>query len=54
MARPDGTQKEYRAPTLKVYGGMAELTASGTGSQGESTGMGMQEGEGAQPNRQHP
>ncbi len=36
MARQDGTQKEYRAPTLKVYGGMAELTASGTGGPSEA------------------
>lgn len=35
MAMQDDKRSGYRAPSLKVYGGMAELTAGGTGDKSE-------------------
>ena len=33
------TRQSYAPPSLTVYGGMAKLTASGTGTQAEASGM---------------
>jgi hypothetical protein len=37
QARNEG-KRVYRSPSLKVYGGVLKLTASGTGSNNENPG----------------
>lgn len=37
--RSASSRKSYSPPSLTVYGGMAKLTASGTGTQSENTGQ---------------
>jgi hypothetical protein len=40
MREPSETaRKSYSPPSLSVYGGMASLTAAGTGAQAENTGQ---------------
>ena len=37
----DERKKPYDAPLLKLFGGMAAMTAAGSGGKGETTAMGM-------------